>query len=63
MTGREALETLKNSCIEKFNDNCERIKEISKEIDEKSTEIRVLKAEAKVYREVICSILNAEELM
>jgi hypothetical protein len=63
MTGREALETLKNSCIEKFNGNCERIKEISKEIDEKSTEIRVLKAEAKVYRDVICSILNAEELM
>lgn len=63
MTGRETLETLKNSCIKKFNDNCERIKEISKEIDEKSTEIRVLKAEAKVYREVIYSILNAEELM
>lgn len=63
MSGTEALEILKNTCIQKFNDKCDEIKAISEEIDEKNSEIKVLRAEAKVYKDVICSILNAEELM
>lgn len=63
MSETEALEILKNTCIQKFNDKCSEIKEISKEIDEKNIELIASRAKAEAYQEVICSILNAEELM
>jgi hypothetical protein len=56
----EAIEILKNSYIEKFNNIVERIQDGDyKDL----TELAKLSAKAEAYKDIIISILQAKELM
>lgn len=56
----EAIEILKNSYIEKFNNIVERIQDGDYE---DLTELAKLSAKAEAYKDIIISILQAKELM
>ncbi len=59
MSSCEALEIIKNSYIEKFNNLVDRVKSGDYE---DLTELNRLSAKAEAYREVIISIIQAKEL-
>ena len=56
----EAIEILKNSYIEKFNNIVESIQDGDYE---DLTELAKLSAKAEAYKDIIISILQAKELM
>lgn len=60
MAENEAIEILKNSYIEKFNNIVERIQDGDYE---DLTELAKLSAKAEAYKDIIISILQAKELM
>jgi hypothetical protein len=59
MSSYEALEILKNSYIDKFNNLVDRIKDGDYE---DLMELAKLSAKAEAYREIIISMLQAKEL-
>ena len=63
MAENEAMEIIMNTYIQKFNKVCNEIKEIVAEIGEKKEEIKVLRAKADAYREIIFSVSTAREMM
>ena len=60
MSSLEAIEILKNTYIEKFNNVVDKVHDGEYE---DVTELAKLSAKAEAYREIICSILTAKELM
>lgn len=60
MSSYEAMEILKNTYIERFNNLVEKIQE--GDYDD-LTELAKLSAKAEAYKDVIISILQAKELM
>lgn len=60
MSNYEAMEIIKNTYIERFNNIVNLIKE--GEYDN-LIELAKLKGKAEGYKDIICSILNAKELM
>ena len=61
MAEMEAIEVLKETYIDKFNRKIDEIKEKTKELEETAEEIKVLKAQAEIYREISISLLSAKE--
>ena len=59
MSNYEAMEILRNTFIEQFNDLVERIK--NEDYDD-LIELAKLSAKAEAYKEVIISMLQAKEL-
>lgn len=59
MSSYEAMEILKNTYIERFNNLVDRIKE--GDYDD-LTELAKLSAKAEAYKDVIISIIQAKEL-
>ena len=60
MSNIEALEIIKNTYIERFNNVVELIKE--EEYDD-VIELAKLRGKAEAYKDVICSILTAKEFI